>query len=354
MGLHYRYPCRSSLKPGSAYRLFWSAALLAGCMLAGKAVGMPASLPTPIAGAEAPEPWRQWRGVLFRIVAPQALAAAPVLDIAPLAGVVAESEPSSATSPKPVSFMLGTIHFGSPDELNLDSDILFEAMRHMHVLVNEVDGSTPWDERKERYRSLSETAGLPGLIGPAAFSELSRLLPQAAPDWLHRLKPWAALALLEARGEVMGEQTLDKRLELWAQELNMPAMHLETLDAQLAALDCVPPGEHAMVLQQRLRTPWLFAEQSARVLDYYRSRNLAAWLDEIDAMVGLDAKARAVEDRARRCLLEARNERWLPQLEVLLRRGGAFVAVGAIHLTGASGLLEQLRQRGFLIVAEPL
>lgn len=331
------------LRLWSAFRPLWLAAACAACM--------PAHGTTPDAAAEPPpELWRQWRSVLFRVLPPAAAVDGPSLP----ASVPASSDASPAPPAAPVNFVFGTIHFGEPEELALDTDVVREAMRHTHVLVNEVDSGTRWDAGKERYRLLADPAGLPGLIGQPAFAELLRLLPRVPPALLHRLKPWAALALLEARGEIAGEQTLDRRIEHWAAGLNMQAEHLETLDEQLAALDCVPSAEQALVLQQRLHTPWLFGEQSARVLDYYRSRNLAAWLDEIDAMVGLDARARPIEERARHCLIEARNERWLPKLENLLRRGGAFVAVGAIHLTGSAGLLERLRRRGFLIVAEPM
>src|SRR3546814_16298286 len=70
-------------------------------------------------------------------------------------------------------------------------------------------------------------------------------------------------------------------------------------------------------------------------------------------MPGLEGAAIAVEQRARHCLIEARNARWLPVLERLLREGDCFVAVGAIHLTGDHGLLAQLSRRGFTVTVEP-
>ncbi|MBV8783019.1 MAG: TraB/GumN family protein, partial [Gammaproteobacteria bacterium] len=49
-------------------------------------------------------------------------------------------------------------------------------------------------------------------------------------------------------------------------------------------------------------------------------------------------------------LVTARNERWLPQVEALLRGSdNALVVVGALHVAGPGGLLERLRRDGFSV-----
>jgi len=48
-------------------------------------------------------------------------------------------------------------------------------------------------------------------------------------------------------------------------------------------------------------------------------------------------------------LLFARNASWLPELEALHASGGAFVAVGAMHLIGKRSVLDLLRQRGYKV-----
>jgi hypothetical protein len=48
-------------------------------------------------------------------------------------------------------------------------------------------------------------------------------------------------------------------------------------------------------------------------------------------------------------VLFARNARWLPPVERVLAQGDAFIAVGAAHLLGGDGLLEQLRKRGYRV-----
>jgi uncharacterized protein YbaP (TraB family) len=58
-----------------------------------------------------------------------------------------------------------------------------------------------------------------------------------------------------------------------------------------------------------------------------------------------DAHATRMLDR----LLLSRNKSWIPTLEKLHAAGGAFVAVGALHLIGEGSVVELLRSRGFTV-----
>ena len=61
------------------------------------------------------------------------------------------------------------------------------------------------------------------------------------------------------------------------------------------------------------------------------------------------AAAGALYDEVMAELVGARNRAWLDRLEAELARGGAFVAVGALHLPGADGLVALLRARGWTL-----
>jgi hypothetical protein len=50
-----------------------------------------------------------------------------------------------------------------------------------------------------------------------------------------------------------------------------------------------------------------------------------------------------------RRLLHERNVRMAERAEVRLREGGAFIAVGALHLYGGVGVLSLLEQRGWRV-----
>ena len=48
-------------------------------------------------------------------------------------------------------------------------------------------------------------------------------------------------------------------------------------------------------------------------------------------------------------LLDDRNNHWVQELPALMQEQPLFVAVGALHLVGKNGLVNQLRARGFTL-----
>lgn len=284
------------------------------------------------------------RGVLFRVIPPMPalLPAQPAQGAAPAPAPVL-----------PVSYLLGTIHFGTPEEQGVDFARLGQLVEGSGTFINEVDIDSAWKPEYDAYRWLPEDAPLDAMIGADGMARAQALLPAIRPGDLRRMKPWAVLALLEARGEHGGETSMDARLQRTATAAGKQLLHLETLEQQLQALDCVPASEHVQVLDERLRRSWVLRIESAEAMAFYRNRVLEAWLASIDRMDGLGDAAKAIEQRARLCLLEDRNARWIGPLETAFQDGASFVAVGAIHLVGPQGLVARLRGDGYRVEAVP-
>ena len=295
------------------------------------------------------------RGVIFRII-PPAVALLPAE-----AGQASATGPGQAAAATPApgapapraSYLLGTIHFGTPEEQGIDYARLEELLGETETFVNEANLDEAWKPEYDGYRWLPVETPLETMIGKDAITLANALLPQVRPQDLQRMKPWSVLALLEARGESGGEATMDARLQRMASGAGKRLAHLETLEQQLQALDCVPAQEHSLVLAERLRTSWILRIESAEAMAFYRSRNLDAWLASIDRMEGLGEQAKAIEQRSRHCLLEERNARWIGPLETLFQDGPSLVAVGAVHLVGNDGLLAALRRDGYTVEALP-
>ena len=327
--------------------------------------------------AAAPGVVGSMRGVLFRIFPPMpaTLPAELAMDVPADPGNVAQMSaaavaPDTATDPaapraqgpahgslavQPMpSYLLGTIHFGTPEEQGVDYAVLEKALADVDTFVNEADLDEAWKPAYDDYRWLSPAQPLSSMVSKDSYAMARSLLPNVRAQDLVRMKPWSVLALLEARGETGGEATMDARLQRIAAASGKRLVHLETLEQQLQALDCVPATEQALVLDERLRAPWILRDESAAAMGYYRSRNLDAWLADIDHMYGLSYDGKAIEQRSRHCLLEERNARWVGQLETLFQDGPSFVAVGAVHLVGVEGLLAVLRRDGYRIEEVPL
>ena len=293
------------------------------------------------------------RGVLFRITPPapvQLPAEAMISEAGTAAGEPAAPQAKAVAATAP-SYLLGTIHFGTPDEQGIDYDRLGTLAGEVDTFVNEADIDEPWKPEYDGYRWLPVETPLSGLVGKDDMALARALLPAVRPEDLERMKPWAVLSLLEARGENGGEVTMDARLQRMASAAGKRMVHLETLEQQLQALDCVPATEHAQVLDERLQRSWILRIESAEAMAFYRTGNLDAWLANIDEMEGLTDGARQVEQRARHCLLEERNARWIGQLQTLFQDGPCLVAVGAIHLVGNDGLIARLRRDGYRVEA---
>ena len=320
-----------------------------------KAVDLPVA-PSSVTTAVAPTPAGATRGVLFRIIAPAAtqLPAETAQVVTTDSPAQAPAPPAATAAAPPSSYLLATIHFGTPDEQGVEYAVLERAMADVETFVNEADLDEPWKAAYDDYRWLSPSQPLSKMVSTDSYSMARSLLPNVRPQDLVRMKPWAVLALLEARGEVGGETTMDARLQRIAAASGKRMVHLESLEQQLRALDCVPATEHALVLDERLRAPWILRDESAAAMDYYRTRNLDAWLADIDHMYGLSYAGKAIEQRSRQCLLEDRNALWVGQLETLFQDGPCFVAVGAVHLVGPDGLLAALRRDGYRIEMVPL
>jgi uncharacterized protein len=301
----------------------------------------------------------RWRGVMFRVTPPApALLPAETEQAAVMPGGDAAAAPPATPAPVAVaqrpSYVLGTIHFGTPEEQGIDYAQIEKLLGETETFVNEADLDEAWKPEYDGYRWLPVETPLTAMVGKDALVLAHALLPQVRAQDLQRMKPWSVLALLEARGESGSEATMDARLQRMASGAGKRLAHLETLEQQLQALDCVPASEHSLVLAERLRGSWILRIESAEAMASYRGRNLDAWLASIDKMEGLGDQAKAIEQRSRRCLLEERNARWIGQLETLFQDGPCMVAVGAVHLVGADGLLAALRRDGYRIEAMPL
>jgi uncharacterized protein YbaP (TraB family) len=167
------------------------------------------------------------------------------------------------------------------------------------------------------------------------------------------LKPWflAILTALlgEAEREARGLPEVDQFLAETAKDSGVKVIGLETAEEQLTAIANMRPQVAATLLTLAARDPGMNDNLYATMLKLYRESRPAEIVAITEALGGLSDAERAAEDEFMRALLRGRNATMAERAAPLLAAGGAFIAVGALHLAGKAGLVERFRAMGYSV-----
>lgn len=244
----------------------------------------------------------------------------------------------------PPCYLFGTIHSEDPRVLAL-SPATQDAFDRSPVFILETIPDSQAIARSLRImayddgRDLAEVAGAP-LFGRVIEAMAERGLTEAA---IRNFKPWAAATLLSLPPAVTGE-FLDIRLYQAALAANKQVIGLETIEEQVASFDSLGEDDQILMLRETLDNRDQLPQIFERLLGAYLDRDLTALARLGDLYLGQGDPRLA--EKFRRSVLDDRNLRMAARLDVHLRAGGCFIAVGALHLPGEEGLLARLGRQG--------
>ncbi len=187
----------------------------------------------------------------------------------------------------------------------------------------------------ESVQALVEKAGIP--------SEVAKLL-----------KPWLVNTLLaisdcERRQIDAGLPVVDMRIAELAKAAGIPVVGLETIELQLAALASVPDEEQLQMLKVALKYADRTSDMLETLLQLYLKRQMGAAMPFQIALAEKSGATASIFDGFQKILLVDRNASMAKKAAPLLDKGQAFVAVGALHLPGNTGLVALLRQAGYTV-----
>ena len=175
-------------------------------------------------------------------------------------------------------------------------------------------------------------------------------------DMAHHLRIWFLMALTAAPACETQRQRLtlpvvDEVIAQTAKDLGVKVVGLETVEEQVDILSSMDPSLAATALISAARRPAMTDDVYATLLSLYVQERPGEILPVVDASQILTPPESAAEDEITRLLLGSRNQIMAERMAPLLAAGGAFVAVGALHLVGKGGLIERLRAAGFAVTA---
>lgn len=152
-----------------------------------------------------------------------------------------------------------------------------------------------------------------------------------------------SLAEMQKRGYGLGKG-VDMYFFQKANQAQKPVQELESTDDILQHMQALADLDANQVISAALRDVKKMDEALGVALRYWR----AGELEKLDKTLATDMRKEtpAVYQR----LLVDRNNAWLPKIEKLITtKETELILVGALHLSGKEGLLNQLKARGYAV-----
>lgn len=160
-----------------------------------------------------------------------------------------------------------------------------------------------------------------------------------------RMKPLFLEQLLVYRFLGDNPQSYESEIVELVEFQDTPIEGLETFGEQLEFINQIPLEKQFADLIESIKDFGQTKKDFHDLLDLYKDQDLVKLSDAINKEFEGDTAYQHL-------LLNKRNNNWIPKIENYVREGNVFIAVGAGHLTGATGIIELLKQKGYKL--EPI
>jgi uncharacterized protein len=260
---------------------------------------------------------------------------------------------------QPASYLFGTMH-STDERVNKRSPAMVEAFNAARTVALEyLESESPLVNLGELIAAkgiYTEGNGLKDLLTPAELATLrKRLGADGMPaDAVHLMRPWfAGLALAiptcERKRNEAGLLALDKRLERDAIAQGKQVIGLETPGLQIDALMGMADAVQVKLLKGSVATLHLRDDALEVVARAYLARDLGITLPFSKRLLERAGQDASPIDTVESEIAVKRNYGMRDASLPLLQQGGAFIAVGALHLLGKEGLVELFRAAGYTV-----
>ncbi len=169
-------------------------------------------------------------------------------------------------------------------------------------------------------------------------------------------KPWAVTMLLtdsdcQRKKQQEGLRSVDLLVAEQAKSQGLSPVGLETLVEQYESLAQLPDDVQNAWLRSSIALHERSDDMVHTIAELYRFRRIDAVWDLTRLMAPKAGMTDAVLADLKNALVGKRNVRLHSRARPLIDQGGAFIAIGAMHLIGEEGLVSQLRRDGFTVTA---
>lgn len=255
------------------------------------------------------------------------------------------------------SHVFGTIHLNYEEILDLPKPVkqAFDASRSASFeIMMDRDSMRRMSEASvfRNWRTLDD------VLGPDLYADVVQVAEGygLTVHYLRRLQPWALVMFLSqfpgvSAYEETGEPFLDKWLHDEALEQDKKVFPLETIAEHVGVFNDLPEKTLRKLVRGLVEAHGEFQIEAEirhrEMVQLYLARDIAG----IMALTAEPEDPRFAEVNAvvMERLLDRRNHNMVRRMEMRLKEGKAFIAVGAGHLPGREGVLNLLAQKGYTL-----
>ena len=249
-------------------------------------------------------------------------------------------------------YLLGAIHLMREDGYPLNKSIE-SAYHDAQTLVLEINLD---EASSSEAQLLMVTKGLYPAgqtlresLSPQTFELVKKKTEELGLDiqQVNRLKPWLVTITLAAMQlEQLGYDSklgIDKHFFDKAKVDKKEILSLESIEYQVSLLEGMSSGNQEAALLETIQELDLFKKEFEDIIKAW-SRGETKKLDELLLESFKDYPELLNQ------LIVQRNKNWAPKIEEFLNhKGNVLVVVGAAHLIGNKGVIELLRQKGYVV-----
>jgi uncharacterized protein YbaP (TraB family) len=267
------------------------------------------------------------------------------------------------------SWLFGTMHLSDPRVVGLGAPARTAFDAATTVVIETTDVLDPAKLMAAMVADPELTMFTDGTTLLSLVPETERAATEAAlaergipPASVAKMKPWmisamVALPACELARKASGAPVLDMRLAHDGEAAGKALGGLETVADQLGAMASLPMDFHIRGLVDTLKLGDTVDDVIETMIVLYLGEETGLfWPFFHAALQDGEGGEGATEDAAgfaafEEAMVTARNRTMADRAVPFVEAGGAFIAVGALHLPGEEGLVALLREKGYRVEA---